>query len=467
MCGIVGIISKQNGGFYGNTDDIFEELLYVDGLRGMDSTGAFSVDKKNKVNVVKQAANPGIFLQTQTWKQFKGNILTQSRILIGHNRKATVGEIVSRNAHPFVGELEKDGKNKVITLVHNGYISNYKQFDEKAEVDSQAVASALCKEDDPLKVLSELYGMFALVWYDHSKKKLFAARNKDRPLHMYHTVDYLFIASEADSLKWILEREGRNAKANPVTFSEDRLYEFSLNPFTTKVTDIPKKSMWKPLPDSSVYRPNSYPADLLDPMGGANDDDHPLPELERMRRAAEQGTGDSLEDDVQALRKMYPQRSQVLFRVTGMIPEKILTVDGKTMDHFKVNGYCWTPGNPMRRAKVTVPDDKVDMIINPEQPLLGTVNCVMRRDAEMWVVLQGLQQQSATDKDVQGRVFGVEEWNMIMKNIGCDECAKPIRPHQGLEFTSITRSATAQYSVICANCLFDSAAPKKGGANGG
>src|SRR5438876_957633 len=110
MCGIVGVVSKD-GGMYSLQKDIFEEMLYADALRGMDSTGVFSVTRKNQVKVVKQAVEPGLFLKTKSYASFKDGLNSKTQFMVGHNRKATVGDVVSKNAHPFV----KDG----IVLVHN------------------------------------------------------------------------------------------------------------------------------------------------------------------------------------------------------------------------------------------------------------------------------------------------------------------------------------------------------------
>src|SRR5687767_11587128 len=128
MCGIVGVVAKYNG-FYVEHDDLFEEMLYLDGVRGMDSTGAFVVNFKNEVNISKQASNPGVFLLTESWAKLKRKIDSKARIVVGHNRKATMGSIISKNAHPF-------SKDHII-LVHNGYIANHKMLDKEVEVDSE------------------------------------------------------------------------------------------------------------------------------------------------------------------------------------------------------------------------------------------------------------------------------------------------------------------------------------------
>jgi glucosamine 6-phosphate synthetase-like amidotransferase/phosphosugar isomerase protein len=40
MCGIVGMVVKPNNGFSVKTENVFNQLLYADAVRGEDSTGA-------------------------------------------------------------------------------------------------------------------------------------------------------------------------------------------------------------------------------------------------------------------------------------------------------------------------------------------------------------------------------------------------------------------------------------------
>ena len=52
MCGIVGAVAKWNAGFSLSGQKAFEDLLYMDTLRGPDSTGVFLVDKDGDTTVI-------------------------------------------------------------------------------------------------------------------------------------------------------------------------------------------------------------------------------------------------------------------------------------------------------------------------------------------------------------------------------------------------------------------------------
>lgn len=466
MCGIVGVISKHKNGFYSPVDEIFEEMLLADAVRGMDSTGVFMVDEKNRIDCVKQAVNPGIFMTTTSWKQWRSKIISNGRVIVGHNRKATMGEVISQNAHPFVATM----KDHNIALVHNGFISNWRQFDDKANVDSAAVATALLEKSNPLDVIKELSGAYALVWYDHKKRKLFITRNKERPLFLQHTNDYMFFASEEGMLKWVLERDGRAAKANPMEFGVNKLYEISVHGYEFKTHDVPR---WSPLPTNDMRNHMmGYPGDLSGntPVDDT-DDEIPLPELERAKKMAEQeankGSTEELEQRAKELQKLYPFGARVLFMPIGMDPDCITMTDGKKHHFYRVRGNIFQPGKPAMPARTTVPDDKMDMFIAPEIPLYSRVDSIVRRNSEVWFTIGDSRQQTVIVKDVNGRPVGREEWSMICDTVGCDECAKPLRPHQGIEYSSIVRTSKPDYSVICADCIGKQTEPKHGGANGG
>jgi len=75
-------------------------MLLLDYLRGVDSTGLAAVrNKDSEVKVVKAAVNP---IDLFGYKNFD-MVLTgaTSKVLIGHNRAATLGKVNNVNAHPF------------------------------------------------------------------------------------------------------------------------------------------------------------------------------------------------------------------------------------------------------------------------------------------------------------------------------------------------------------------------------
>ena len=103
MCGIFGAISLDNDVLC-EVKPALKKLAY----RGYDSAGICYV-KKGNFEVQKVVGHPE---SLQESKDF-------SSISIGHNRWATHGAPLTKNAPPH---LSNDGK---IAVVHNGIIENY------------------------------------------------------------------------------------------------------------------------------------------------------------------------------------------------------------------------------------------------------------------------------------------------------------------------------------------------------
>ena len=150
-------------------------------------------------------------------------------MIVGHNRKATHGEKRNEDAHPFWDDNEK------VILVHNGMISNHKELCSKSTVDSAAFTQALAKNlDDPLKLLGNIDGAFAFIWYDIEKKKLFFTRNDSRPLYVIESEFNYFLSSEEDLATWILKRQ-----ATKVDIKES----YAIKPYTLYSLELDAKEI--------------------------------------------------------------------------------------------------------------------------------------------------------------------------------------------------------------------------------
>lgn len=203
MCGLVGVISKNNSGFFKDQCDMFSELLFVDTLRGDDATGVFMVDRDGDLEMIKEATYAPYFMRSQEFGTIMRNSFSRGKVMIGHNRKATKGEVNDENAHPFV----VDDK---IVLVHNGTLYNdYKKIPgaENVEVDSHAIAHLIHRNQDNVEAaIQELQGAYALIWYDMEKQSLNFLRNAQRPLHWMETHNSFVWASEKNMLEWMIAR---------------------------------------------------------------------------------------------------------------------------------------------------------------------------------------------------------------------------------------------------------------------
>lgn len=241
MCGLVGVISRVQGGLYGYDLDVFEEALVIDTLRGKDSTGAFFASRNTTATAIKHGSVPHELFKTKQWNTFRGDAVAGGRFIIGHNRAATRGEVNTDNAHPFV-----EGK---IVLVHNGTLQNEKELtDKQVVVDSNAVAHAFNESEDIADTLSRIRGAYAFIWYNTETKKLHAIRNKERPLHLITCADRFMLASEAWMMACPWQRKAATSKIDTVEEIEPGdLYTWDLDgKMTVKTLDLSPKVHSRP-----------------------------------------------------------------------------------------------------------------------------------------------------------------------------------------------------------------------------
>lgn len=224
MCGIVGMVSKWSNGFTSSEADIFTRMLFLDTLRGWDSTGVFGVDKFGNVDIVKAAISGPDFIRTREHEDFLRKSVRAGTFMVGHNRAATKGTINDENAHPFYVD------DKII-LVQNGTMrGDHKKFAE-VDVDSHALAHLLAKEDDVTKALKQVNAAYALVWYNTATESMNIIRNKERPLFIVEeeTGGFIF-ASEMETILYACSKSTTPVKwkSAPFLLDEHTLYEFSL-----------------------------------------------------------------------------------------------------------------------------------------------------------------------------------------------------------------------------------------------
>lgn len=199
MCGIVALISKGKHGMSKAECDAFDNLLYVDALRGMDSTGVVLVDNYGDMELAKEASDANAFRKTPEYKSIMTKAFRNGSVLIGHNRAATKGSVTDENAHPFVVDDR-------ITLVHNGTLWNHKRL-ANTEVDSHAIATVIHNNGDDVEAaLQEIDGAYALIWHDFKNKSINIVRNAQRPMHWIETDMCWIYASEMNMIEWILAR---------------------------------------------------------------------------------------------------------------------------------------------------------------------------------------------------------------------------------------------------------------------
>lgn len=228
MCGLVGLLAKNPTHFKSDKKDIFNDLLYADTLRGVDSTGIALVDKDQNIFTYKRALPAFDFLSLPAYTRLINKI--DPKIYLGHNRAATHGSVLNHNAHPFTVDH--------ITLAHNGTINNHKDLPDGKDfaVDSHYVAHSIAKFGYE-ETLKNIRGAFALTWYDSKEDKFFMVRNTQRPLSYatYGKGDVLVYASEGEMLPWVIARNKKVLDDNWwIELEDQKLYVFDtedlLNP---------------------------------------------------------------------------------------------------------------------------------------------------------------------------------------------------------------------------------------------
>lgn len=222
MCGLVGLISKNTMGMNRDQQEVFASLLFVDLLRGADSTGAFVVDYNGNVVVAKDATHSVDFIRSKEYDLVNKRAFSNGMALIGHNRKATRGDIVDRNAHPF------NVDNNII-LVHNGTMTSDHKKHADVEVDSHAIAHLIHEKKDVGKALSEFYGAYALIWYDVQAATINMIRNDQRPLWWMETPNAWIWASTPDMLEFVRHRHDLKPIVEPTELSDHVLQTFKLD----------------------------------------------------------------------------------------------------------------------------------------------------------------------------------------------------------------------------------------------
>lgn len=214
MCGLVGV--------FGDTVkadvDIFNDLLWMDALRGKDSTGIASVAGWNKeVRLLKIPGDPSII---QNMKAYDSLVNPTACALIGHNRYRTVGAVSAANAHPFCF----DG----LVGAHNGTLDDFarRKLEDHNEfgTDSEALFNNI-DIHGVKETISEMTGAWALLWYDRYQNTVNFLRNEKRPLFFAFKKGkkVMYVASEAYMIRAAAARNGVELDEGKVwSVTEDR-----------------------------------------------------------------------------------------------------------------------------------------------------------------------------------------------------------------------------------------------------
>jgi len=225
MCGLVGMMIKSLNGGSSFDSDIMEQLLYIDALRGEDSTGICMFENDGDTRILKEAQPADYFLRSKEWASMRSAFVTRGKAFLGHNRKSTVGKTNDENAHPFIIDDR-------YVFMHNGTLHSHKHLAD-VEIDSHALGIHLTKcEGDPHKIeqaLSNVYGAYACVWLDQKLEKVYMLKNKERPLFLAETPQGYMYASEP-MFMYAVALRNKTKIDSCKEIENDVLYSFDLTP---------------------------------------------------------------------------------------------------------------------------------------------------------------------------------------------------------------------------------------------
>jgi len=218
MCGLTGFISAHQMGLSEEQKQIVTHAMFLNQLRGNDSTGVVLVNNKNDVQWTKCLGGVGAMYGTDDWKQIYANAYKDGKIFLSHGRSATKGSVKVENAHPF---FESRGENEGgVLLMHNGTLWDFQDLPGRKDhdVDSQWLAHCIAKYGYK-EALGKINGPIATMWWDIADDRLYIYRNNERPLNVVRDKKgNVYINSEVSNLMYLKHHFGLKYEFDDVNF---------------------------------------------------------------------------------------------------------------------------------------------------------------------------------------------------------------------------------------------------------
>jgi glutamine---fructose-6-phosphate transaminase (isomerizing) len=207
MCGIVGIVSKNE---FGINDTLLKSLKRLE-YRGYDSSG-YATNNGDCIKAIGEISN--------LIKKTDNNI--KAKTAISHTRWATHGGVSELNAHPHFNS------SKTVFAVHNGIIENYEEMKETlvnqgykfiTQTDTEVIPHFIDNELKKGKSMKEAVlefsrktkGTYAILIIQKGKDEIYALK-KDSPLALGILSDGFILASDIYAF---------SQKTNKAIFFED------------------------------------------------------------------------------------------------------------------------------------------------------------------------------------------------------------------------------------------------------
>lgn len=232
MCGIWGIISKQDSGLFAKDVSVAQQMMLMTAIRGIHSTGLAITNRKkpkNKPRTWRTVGGPCFLIQNRVWDDIEKVMFNDGEAVFGHGRYATKGAITAKNAHPF--------HHKNITLVHNGTIHsglNYEKTEEHGDIEVDSHALCIKMSNDGIKkALEDVGGAYAVILHNLEDGCIYFGKNQDRPLFAAETADRVLIMSTRETLETVVKQN--NYYATTKMCESDKIYKY--DPSTKKLTE--------------------------------------------------------------------------------------------------------------------------------------------------------------------------------------------------------------------------------------
>lgn len=196
MCGIFACINEKMMPANDMQKKLFIAVSIADMSRGKDSTG-YVLFTPQKSILVKKALNAVDFFSAGYTEKIEKENWYQA---IGHNRAASSGAVNDNNAHPFA---LRAGNNSWDFGCHNGtFVQNIDNVlnTQKFDVDSLVVFNKVVtlKRENRMslvdafrsvfgQITKEDLGNYAVLYFDSATKRIYAFRDKERPLYAIQT----------------------------------------------------------------------------------------------------------------------------------------------------------------------------------------------------------------------------------------------------------------------------------------
>ena len=218
MCGIFGVIAKEENYSRDDLVAILEEVAKLSQVRGKDSSGlAFRFESTSQINVLKGPVSIDELLKTKEYKAFKTSILNEVKPVhinkifaaLGHARLVTNGsQLEDVNNQPVI----KDG----IVGIHNGIIVNeaelwnkHKDLKREYEIDTEILFALIRKylsnNHSTIQSINhtnkEIYGTVSTGFFINDKEEFVVYTNNGSLYILTNYKDIFIYGSEKNILK--------------------------------------------------------------------------------------------------------------------------------------------------------------------------------------------------------------------------------------------------------------------------